>query len=88
MSDRLNFDRWLCEPLGCGQSHVITTCNDDIVESLRGLELINGKIVEMIKNQMMNIMLNLRICEYIRWLSTFSVVMIVNDLICRGFLFK
>lgn len=45
----LKFEKWKCEPLHNGQKHFITVCNDDIKESLRGIELLNGKVIEMIK---------------------------------------
>ncbi|MFJ3388788.1 hypothetical protein [Lysinibacillus sp. NPDC086135] len=46
---KLKFDKWKCEPLHNGQLHFITVCNDDIKESLRGIELLNGNVIEMVK---------------------------------------
>jgi|GEM_PF-7000891 len=46
---KLKFEKWKCEPLQNGQLHFITVCNDDIKESLRGIELLNGNVIEMVK---------------------------------------
>ncbi|MEQ6355229.1 hypothetical protein ABNX05_11425 [Lysinibacillus sp. M3] len=46
---KLKFEKWKCEPLHNGISHFITVCNDDIEESLRGIEMLNGKVIEMVK---------------------------------------
>lgn len=46
---KLKFEKWKCEPLHTGQLHFITVCNDDINNGLHSIEIINGKVNEMVK---------------------------------------
>ena len=46
---KLKFEKWKCEPLHTGQMHFITVCDEDVIAGLRGIEIINGKVIDMIK---------------------------------------
>ncbi|MCL1700820.1 hypothetical protein [Lysinibacillus sp. Bpr_S20] len=46
---KLEFEKWKCDPLHGGSMHFITVYNDEIKEALRGIEIINGKVIEVIR---------------------------------------
>lgn len=48
-STKLKFEKWKCEPLQGEQLYFITVCNNEINNGLRSIEIINGKVIDMVK---------------------------------------